>query len=83
MRIALTLTVLFASLASCAWPQTRMEPVADYGAAPKATISAAPAFTAGPSTVHTTSPDGSTLFVCEDGTTRRGSEVPAGAEPAC
>jgi hypothetical protein len=70
-------------MGACAYPQTRMEPVADYGAARKASISAAPAYTAGPDIVRTTSPDGATTFVCVDGSTRPGSEVPPGSEPAC
>ncbi|HEY2742979.1 MAG TPA: hypothetical protein VGL86_00090, partial [Polyangia bacterium] len=68
---------------ACAYPETRMVPVADYGAGPRQTVSAAPAFTAGPSTTRTTSPDGATRFVCANGATRSGAAVPAGSIPAC
>ena len=84
MRTVLAFMVLFgASLGACGFPETRMVPVADYESGHKATVSAAPAYTAGPSTVRTRSPDGSTLFVCEDGSVRRGSEVPPSSAPAC
>ncbi len=84
MRWRITSIALFAALAgACGFPETRMVPVADYGAANKPTISSAPAYTAGPSTAHTTSPDGSTLFVCVGGGERPGSQVPPGSEPAC
>ncbi len=68
---------------ACTYPQTRMVPVADYGAGPRQTVSSAPAFTAGPSTVRTTSPDGATKFVCTNGATLPGAVVPAGSLPAC
>jgi hypothetical protein len=71
------------SLAACGWPETRMVPVADYASGSRATVSAAPAYTAGPSTVTTKSPDGATVFVCEDSTLRRGADVPPNAAPAC
>jgi hypothetical protein len=67
----------------CGWPATRMEPVADYGSGPRATVSAAPAYTAGPDYQLTYSPDGSTLFVCVDGATEPGWRVPPDAVPAC
>jgi hypothetical protein len=68
---------------ACAWPATRMEPVYNYGSGPKVTVSSAPAYNAGPSTAHTTSPDGATLFVCDGGGTRPGWEVPPDYSPAC
>lgn len=76
---------LFAALAfvGCAYPQTQMVPVQDYASGPRQTVSASPAFTAGPSTVRTTSPDGSTEFVCVGGGTMRGSRVPPDSAPAC
>jgi hypothetical protein len=65
------------------WPSTRMEPAADYGSGRHVTVSSAPAFTAGPTYVTTTSPDGATTFVCADGDTRRGDRVPPDQTPAC
>jgi len=73
----------FACIVGCGWPATRMEPVADYGARRTPTVSGQPAFTAGPSTRRTYSPDGSTLFVCYGGETARGASVTPGARPAC
>jgi hypothetical protein len=75
--------VVVATLASCGWPETRMVPAANYGAANKASVSAAPAYTAGPSTVRTTSPDGATRFVCADGSNVPASTVAPGSRPAC
>ena len=74
---------LLGAMAGCQWPETRMVPVAEYGAAERTTVSAAPAFNAGPDTVRTTSPDGSTTFVCEDGSRLAASKVPEGSTPAC
>ena len=51
----------------CAWPATRLEPAADYRASTRPTVSAAPAYTAGPDYRLTYSPDGSTAFVCANG----------------
>jgi hypothetical protein len=68
---------------ACTYPETRMVPVADYGAGPRQSVSSSPAFTAGPSTVRTTSPDGATKFVCVGGGTRPGAAVPADSLPAC
>jgi hypothetical protein len=75
--------VMAAGCSNSGYGETRMEPAADYGAAKRATISAAPAYTAGPTTVRTTSPDGSTTFVCADGSTRPAHLVPPGRTPAC
>jgi hypothetical protein len=75
--------VVLGGLMSCTWPQTKMEPVEEYAAGKRQTVSAAPAYTAGPTTVRTTSPDGATLFVCADGGTVPASRVPAGNVPAC
>jgi hypothetical protein len=75
--------VLGAPLACGTWPATRMEPAADYGSGRHFTISSAPANTAGPSYVLTSSPDGATRFVCADGGTARGSVVPPNSKPAC
>ncbi len=72
-----------ACVCGCGWPATRMEPVADYGARSKATVSGQPAYTAGPTDRRTYSPDGSTLFVCEDGGTVPASHVEPGATPPC
>jgi hypothetical protein len=72
-----------AALAGCGWPETRMEPAADYGAANRSTYSAAPAFRAGPDAVRTSSPDGSTMFVCHDGSYLPASRVPEGKTPPC
>jgi hypothetical protein len=72
-----------ATIGACAFPQTRLEPAADYGAAPRASYSAAPAYTAGPSEVLTASPDGATRFVCADGSNVPASQVPPGRKPAC
>jgi uncharacterized lipoprotein len=70
-------------VAGCGWPETRMEPAADYGAADRTTVSAAPSFTAGPDAVRTDSPDGSTTFVCADGSHMPASKVPKGKTPPC
>ncbi len=75
--------LLACAACGCGWPATRMEPVADYGARPRATISAAPAYTAGTDYRRTYSPDGSTLFVCADGGTAPAWHVAPGATPAC
>ncbi|MDB4969870.1 MAG: hypothetical protein JWN44_5559 [Myxococcales bacterium] len=75
--------VMGAGCGSSGFGETRMEPAADYGAAERATVSAAPAYTAGPSTERTTSPDGSTTFVCADGSTRPARLVVPGSTPAC
>lgn len=83
MRTILGFMVLSGSLWACSFPETRMVPVADYESGHKATVSASPAYTAGSSTERTRSPDGSTLFVCEDGSVRRGSEIPPRTAPAC
>ena len=82
-RIGWIAALALAGGAACSWPQTRMVPVADYGAAPRQSVSSAPAYTAGPSTVRTTSPDGATKFVCEYGGTLPGSAVPPYSLPAC
>ena len=68
---------------ACAYPTTSMVPTSEYAAGPKATVSSAPAYRAGPDYVRTTSPDGSTAFVCADGTTRSGASVPPSAAPPC
>jgi hypothetical protein len=74
----------FAALvAGCGWPSTRVEPTDQYRAGGHPTVSAAPAYTAGPEYRLTYSPDGSTLFVCADGSTRSGAHVEPGAQPAC
>jgi hypothetical protein len=70
-------------LAGCAMPATRMEPTANYGARLHPTVSGQPAYTAGPTYQVTYSPDGSTLFVCDDGSTAPGWSVTPGATPAC
>ncbi len=80
---ALCFSISLCALASCGWPATRMEPVADYAARARPTVSAAPAYTAGPTDRRTYSPDGSTLFVCADGGTEAGGRVTPGAAPAC
>jgi hypothetical protein len=72
-----------AAVAACGWPETRMEPVGEYHAAGRVTVTAAPAFTAGPDTVRTTSPDGSTVFACGDGRVVPGSQVPAHSTQIC
>jgi hypothetical protein len=69
--------------AACGLPQTRMVPAAEYQAAGKPTISAAPSFTAGPTEVRTYSPDGSTVFICADGRTLPADRVQPGGKPAC
>ena len=82
MRCALLFA--FACLVgACGWPATRMEPVGNYGAATKPTVSAAPQYTAGTSWRLTYSPDGSTSFVCTGGETARGNAIIPGARPAC
>ena len=84
MRLKLMLGgVTLATFAACGWRETRMEPASEYRAASRPTVSAAPAFTAGPDTVLTSSPDGSTLFVCRDGSIRAAGQVPARAAPKC
>jgi hypothetical protein len=82
-KIGWIAALVLAGGAACSYPQTRMVPVADYGAAPRQSVSSAPAYTAGPSTVRTTSPDGATKFVCVDGGTRPGWKVPPDSLPAC
>ena len=67
----------------CGWPATRMEPVADYGARARPTVSAAPSYTAGTSWRLTYSPDGSTSFVCSGGDVVPASQVAPGAIPPC
>jgi hypothetical protein len=81
MRCAHYLVLVLAL--GCGWPTTRMVPVAQYGARAQPTVSAAPNYTAGTNYQNTYSPDGSTLFVCVDGSTRRGWNVTPGATPAC
>ncbi len=83
MRASFLLASCSVLFCACGWPQTRMEPVAEYQAGRHATISAAPSYTAGTNYVRTTSRDGATLFVCVDGSTRKGSAVPPRSEPAC
>jgi len=79
--------ILFGVLAfvplACGWPQTRMEPTADYGSRNKPTISSAPSYTAGTNYMPTGSPDGSTAFVCADGSNRPANEVAPGSLPPC
>jgi hypothetical protein len=70
-------------LAGCTFPQTKMEPAEDYAASHRVTVSAAPAFTAGPTEVRTTSPDGATTFVCADGSHVSATKVPPGSSPVC
>lgn len=77
------LCVVGAMSACAGWPETRVQPVADYAAADKPTVSAAPAYTAGPTTVRTVSPDGATAFVCADGSVVPGDRVVPGSQPAC
>jgi hypothetical protein len=72
-----------ASLFGCTFPQTKMVPVADYGSAARPTISSQPVWTAGDSYTRTYSPDGATLFVCSDGSTRKGNRVAPASTPAC
>ncbi|HWE26863.1 MAG TPA: hypothetical protein VHB97_02625 [Polyangia bacterium] len=60
-----------------------MEPAADYGAANRSMYSAAPAYTAGPDAVRTDSRDGSTAFVCRDGSQLPAAKVPEGQTPPC
>lgn len=67
----------------CGWPATRVEPPADYPAKAHPTVSAAPAYTAGPDYRLTYSPDGSTLFVCADGSVEPAWRVTPGGRPAC
>jgi hypothetical protein len=83
MRVSLLAAGLLGALAGCTFPQTRMEPSANYGSGPRYTISAAPANTAGPSYVRTTSPDGATRFVCAEGGSTPASRVPPETTPAC
>jgi hypothetical protein len=82
LRIAMGAMAL-ATAAGCGWPETRVEPAANYQPAKRPTVSAAPAYTAGPDTVLTTSPDGSALVVCPDGRALSAGDVPAGSKPAC
>lgn len=81
--LMLALLAAAAPALACGWPETRMVPAAEYGADARPTISSAPAYTAGTNYVRTTSPDGSTTFVCADGSSRPASEVAPGATPAC
>jgi hypothetical protein len=77
--------LLLPLLVACApppWPTTRMVSPADYGSG-GVTVSSTPNYTAGPDYVNTTSPDGATLFVCENGTTRPGNRVPPHTTPPC
>ena len=82
MRTALLLAFV-GVVGGCGWPATRMEPIGDYGAHTRPTVSAAPNYTAGTGWRLTYSPDGSTLFVCNGGETARGNAVIPGARPAC
>jgi len=83
MRSVLRFAFVCGALGGCGWPATRMEPVADYGARAKPTVSAAPMYTAGPTWRLTYSPDGSTTFVCNGGETAPGDGVIPGSRPAC
>ena len=83
MRVSILAMGLLGALAGCTWPQTRMEPAADYGSGSHYTVSAAPANTAGPSYVRTASPDGATRFVCAEGGSTSAAHVPPETTPAC
>jgi hypothetical protein len=83
MRKLIFMLLAAAPLAACTFPQTKMEPISEYGAAKKASYSSTPSYTAGPTGIMTTSPDGATAFACEDGSVRWGSTVPPGEKPAC
>jgi hypothetical protein len=64
--------------------KTRMVAAADY--APSRHVYVAPSPTplfAGPDTVRTYSPDGSTIFVCADGTSRDASKLGPDGKPTC
>jgi hypothetical protein len=77
------LVALF-SLTACssAMRETRMVSAADYGADKHVYIVPTPTpFLAGPDTVRTSSPDGSTVFVCADGSARDASGVAPGSNP--
>jgi hypothetical protein len=82
MRCAL-LFALACVPVGCNWPETRMEPAYEYGSRARPTVSAAPAYTAGPDTQLTYSPDGSTTFVCADGEAESAARVVPAAAPAC
>jgi hypothetical protein len=60
-----------------------MVAVEDYASRARPTVSAAPAYTAGPTERLTYSPDGSTLFVCADGGLKSAAHVEPAAAPAC
>ncbi len=77
------LSAMLFSPACAGWPPTKMEPAEAYGSGPHATISSAPSYTAGTNYTRTTSPDGSTIFVCSNGSTLPGDLVPPSRTPAC
>jgi hypothetical protein len=79
----LMISLLLLLPAACEWPSTKMVPLDDYAAGTRATVSAQPAYTAGTTQMRTYSRDGSTLFVCADGSTLPGNRVTPGAAPAC
>jgi hypothetical protein len=69
---------------ACGTLHTNMQAAADYH--PSARVYVVPTPTpnlAGPDTVRTSSPDGSTVFVCADGTTRDASQLAPGTKNAC
>src|SRR5438270_11846954 len=62
--------------------ETRMVAAADYTASKRVYVVATPTpLLAGPDTVRTTSPDGSTIFVCANGSQRDASRVAPGEKP--
>ena len=62
---------------------TRMEAAANYGASTRVYVVPTPTpLLAGPDTVRTWSSDGSTVFVCADGSARDATKAP-GDKPAC
>ncbi len=78
------LFALLTTTACSSLRETRMEAAADYGAAKHIYVVPSPTpLLAGPDTVRTTTPDGSTVFVCPDGSVRDSSRVPAGSKRAC
>ena len=89
----MTKRIGWAGFGVCAWvavagcgttSATRMEPAAQYGASTREYIVPSPTpLNTGPDIVMTHSPDGSTRFVCADGTARNAADVPGGSTPAC
>jgi hypothetical protein len=88
MRLNVTrligLFALTAATACSTLRETRMQPAADYAAANHVYVVPTPTPNlAGPDTVRTSSPDGSTVFICADGSVRDASQVAPGQKPAC